>query len=113
MMRTILYVCVAVFLATVTVLAQGGSLSVPYSVDQQAGMQYGLDMENAHRAAQDEPLPPLTLQQFGIQRCQEVFDDYAAKRAREHDAAVRVQYLQLSDADQAQVDALIDSLINP
>lgn len=129
-MRTLISTFVAVTLATVMLLAQG-TLPVPYTADQEKGMQYGLDVENAHRASQrytivlDEdglpipsqphPFPPLTLRDFGVQKCQEVFDGFSALRAQARAAAASVEqkYRGLSDERQDLVEAYIDSLLSP
>lgn len=111
-MRTLTATIIAVVLATGLLVAQG-SLNVSFTAEQQAGVQFSMDFVNADRAAQDPPLPALTLSAYGIDMCQAVFTNYADQRAAAQEvlASVRDKYLVLSDADKATVEALIDSLV--
>lgn len=88
-----------------------GTLSVPFTDAQQAGMAWAKDRFNA-----DHPDDPVVgLQAYAIARCQDVFDSYAKQRAQEQEqtANVKQRYLELDDAGKAEVEALIDSLVSP
>ena len=111
-MKLLIATTLAIVLASGLVFAQG-TLSVPFTAEQQAGVVFSLGLVNAQRAK--EGLPPLGLVPYARSVCQAVFTSYAEQRAaaREQQASVRAKYLSLSDADKAQVEALIDSLVNP
>ena len=111
-MRTLLLTFVAVVLATGMLLSQG-TISVPFTEDQQKGVQYVLGIVNAERAAQDPPLPPLALAAYGRQVCQEVYTNYADQRAAAQEvvASVRANYLLLNDTNKTAAGAFIDNLL--
>ncbi len=117
-MKTLTATLIAVALATGLLVAQG-TLSVPFTADQQAGVQFSLDIVNADRAAQDPPLPPLVLEAYGIAMCQAIFTNYANQRAAAQEvlASVRDTYLgnhpdyAFQDADRAAVEAFMATCV--
>ena len=118
-MKTLLMTLFALVLATVAALAQG-TLQVPFTAAQQNGVAWANDKDNAVRAAEDPPLPPIALQAYGIQQCQSLFDGYEQNRIDEAEvlANVRGTYLgnnptyAFTDADRAAVDAFIAACVS-
>ncbi len=103
-MRILLAALVAITLAGSALFAQG-TFSVPFTAEQQVAVQW----ERARTGTS------LTALQLAVHLCQQRLDLLVSRRAQEKEsqAGVRQKYLSLSDADKAQVEALIDTLVSP
>ncbi len=108
-MRTFVLTLVAFVLGAGLLLAQAGSMLVPYTAGHRSGLEFGLAAYNANN-----PDAQKQLQEYGQEVCQVAWGGYERRRNEflAASAGIEEKYFSLDDAEKAQVEALIDSLIS-
>jgi hypothetical protein len=71
------------------------------SANEEAAITYAVSLENARRAAQTPPLPPLTNGQYILAILQAAFASYAQQRAANDISTLQTQYQAATPAKQA------------